>query len=263
MTRGRAWIGVLGVLLAGIVALNVITLSFAASTGKIYQSIEALEQDSSIVAQPRRAEIRDSTDPPRGGRAGPGDALGQSGSLSDRQLRTTSKSRPSASPPPAAAEAGRAMRLIERRIGLLFAGFLFCFLVIVGRAFWLQGVEGSKLASEAISQQTDVVTVPGLRGSILDRYGNELGRLRRCGDDLRDPVSGKGPAANRCEAGADPRHQQGPGPAFPDRTLRLFLRCPRGRAYRQRRGSPGSSCRGSGSFPTAAEPTRRGNWQGR
>jgi len=66
------------------------------------------------------------------------------------------------------------MRLIERRVGLLFAGFLFCFLVIVGRAFWLQGVQGSKLASEAISQQTDVVTVPGLRGSVLDRHGNEL-----------------------------------------------------------------------------------------
>jgi hypothetical protein len=49
MTRGRAWIGVLGVLLAGIVALNVITLSFAASTGRIYQSIEALEQDNSIA----------------------------------------------------------------------------------------------------------------------------------------------------------------------------------------------------------------------
>ena len=49
MTRGRAWIGVLGVLLAGIVALNVITLSFAASTGKIYQNIEALENDNSVV----------------------------------------------------------------------------------------------------------------------------------------------------------------------------------------------------------------------
>lgn len=49
MTRGRAWIGVLGVLLAGIVALNVITLSFAASTGKIYQSIEALEANNSIL----------------------------------------------------------------------------------------------------------------------------------------------------------------------------------------------------------------------
>jgi len=66
------------------------------------------------------------------------------------------------------------MRLIERRIGLLFAAFLLCFLVIVGRAFWLQGVQGSQLASEAIYQQTETVTVPGLRGSLLDRRGNEL-----------------------------------------------------------------------------------------
>jgi hypothetical protein len=49
MTRGRAWIGVLGVLLVGIVALNVVTLSFAASSGQIYQNIEALEKDNSIV----------------------------------------------------------------------------------------------------------------------------------------------------------------------------------------------------------------------
>jgi len=66
------------------------------------------------------------------------------------------------------------MRLIERRIGLLFAAFLLCFLVIIGRAFWLQGVQGSRLASEATYQQTETVTVPGLRGSLLDRRGNEL-----------------------------------------------------------------------------------------
>jgi cell division protein FtsI/penicillin-binding protein 2 len=66
------------------------------------------------------------------------------------------------------------MRTIERRIGLLFAGFLLCFLAVAGRAFWLQGVQGSKLASEAAYQQTDVVTVPGLRGSVLDRFGNPL-----------------------------------------------------------------------------------------
>ncbi len=66
------------------------------------------------------------------------------------------------------------MRTIERRIGLLFAGFLLCFLVIAGRAFWLQGVQGAKLASEAAYQQTDIVTVPGLRGSVLDRFGNPL-----------------------------------------------------------------------------------------
>ncbi len=66
------------------------------------------------------------------------------------------------------------MRTIERRIGLLFAGFLLCFLAIGARAFWLQGVQGATLASEAASQQTEVITVPGLRGAVLDRYGNPL-----------------------------------------------------------------------------------------
>ena len=49
MTRGRAWIGVLGVLLAGIVALNVVTLSFAASSGKIDEEITTLESENSIL----------------------------------------------------------------------------------------------------------------------------------------------------------------------------------------------------------------------
>jgi len=66
------------------------------------------------------------------------------------------------------------MRVIERRIGLLFAGFLLCFCVIGARAFWLQGVQGSKLASEAVSQQTEAITLPSLRGSLLDRRGNAL-----------------------------------------------------------------------------------------
>jgi cell division protein FtsI/penicillin-binding protein 2 len=66
------------------------------------------------------------------------------------------------------------MRTIERRIGLLFAGFLLCFLIIAGRAFWLQGVEGAKLASEAVSQQTQSIPLPSLRGSVLDRHGNAL-----------------------------------------------------------------------------------------
>ncbi len=56
MTRGRAWIGVLGVLLVGIVALNVITLSFAASSGHISQNIQALEEDNS-VARSRDARL--------------------------------------------------------------------------------------------------------------------------------------------------------------------------------------------------------------
>jgi hypothetical protein len=49
MTRGRAWIGVLGVLLVGIVALNVATLSFAASAGGIDQNIQALDQENPLL----------------------------------------------------------------------------------------------------------------------------------------------------------------------------------------------------------------------
>jgi hypothetical protein len=49
MTRGRTWIAVLGLLLVGIVALNVVTLSFAASSGKYDESITKLEQDISMT----------------------------------------------------------------------------------------------------------------------------------------------------------------------------------------------------------------------
>jgi cell division protein FtsI/penicillin-binding protein 2 len=85
------------------------------------------------------------------------------------------------------------MRLIERRIGLLFAGFLLCFLVIVGRAFWLQGVQGGALASEATSQQTEDVTVPGLRGSLLDRSGNELAASENAVTIFATPYQVKNP----------------------------------------------------------------------
>ncbi|HET8815773.1 MAG TPA: hypothetical protein VFM51_12575 [Solirubrobacterales bacterium] len=49
MTRGRAWIAVLGVLLAGIVALNVATLSFATSLGGIEEQITTLEKENSML----------------------------------------------------------------------------------------------------------------------------------------------------------------------------------------------------------------------
>jgi cell division protein FtsI/penicillin-binding protein 2 len=85
------------------------------------------------------------------------------------------------------------MRLVERRIGLLFGGFLLCFLVILLRAFWLQGVQGAQLASEAISQQTDVVTVPGLRGDLLDRSGNKLAASEDAATIYATPYQVKNP----------------------------------------------------------------------
>ncbi len=49
MTRGRAWIGVLGLLLVGIVAINVVTLSLSASAGHIDRNIGALEDENSLL----------------------------------------------------------------------------------------------------------------------------------------------------------------------------------------------------------------------
>ena len=59
--------------------------------------------------------------------------------------------------------------MIERRIGLLFACFLLLLVVAIGRAAWVQGVQGGQLSADAQSQQTQTVTIPGQRGRILDR----------------------------------------------------------------------------------------------
>jgi cell division protein FtsI (penicillin-binding protein 3) len=66
------------------------------------------------------------------------------------------------------------MSLIERRIGLLFALFVLAFVVVIGRAAWLQAVQGSGLSADAQSQQTETVEVPAPRGTILDRNGKKL-----------------------------------------------------------------------------------------
>jgi hypothetical protein len=49
LTQGRVWIGVLGALLAGIVALNVITLSLAATAGHVDQNVQALDRENSLL----------------------------------------------------------------------------------------------------------------------------------------------------------------------------------------------------------------------
>lgn len=49
LTRGRLWIGLLGLLLVGIVALNVVTLSFAASSGKIDAQNTLLSRENSVM----------------------------------------------------------------------------------------------------------------------------------------------------------------------------------------------------------------------
>ena len=87
------------------------------------------------------------------------------------------------------------MRLIDRRLGLLFCLFVLLFSVALARAFWLQGVRGGELRAEAHGQQVTEVTIPGQRGRVIDHergvsVGEQLltlalgqPRVQRHGDD--------------------------------------------------------------------------------
>jgi len=84
--------------------------------------------------------------------------------------------------------------MIERRIGLLFACFLLLLVVAIGRAAWVQGVQGGKLSADAQSQQTQTVTIPGRRGRILDRNRRELAVSEDAADVIATPYQVKDPA---------------------------------------------------------------------
>jgi cell division protein FtsI/penicillin-binding protein 2 len=85
--------------------------------------------------------------------------------------------------------------VIERRIGLLFACFLLLFCFAIGRAAWVQGIQGAGLSAEASSQHTQTVTIPGQRGRILDRKGRELAVSEDAADVVATPYQVKHPAA--------------------------------------------------------------------
>ena len=66
------------------------------------------------------------------------------------------------------------MRLVERRIGFLFALFLALLVLAAARAAWLGTVESRDLGARALGQQVDEITVYARRGTITDRNGVEL-----------------------------------------------------------------------------------------
>ncbi len=79
------------------------------------------------------------------------------------------------------------MRGIDRRLGLLFCGFLLIFSFAIVRSFWLQGVRGGALRAEAHSQQVTPVTIPGQRGRVLDRNGKVLASSEDAADVIATP----------------------------------------------------------------------------
>ena len=85
------------------------------------------------------------------------------------------------------------MRLIEKRVGLLFAAFAVAFCVVMVRAAWLQTVKGGEYSADARSQQVATVEVPGIRGAILDRRGNALAVSEEAATIFATPYQVKDP----------------------------------------------------------------------
>lgn len=86
------------------------------------------------------------------------------------------------------------MLAINRRIGLLFGLFALVLCAALLRAGWLQVVKSGDLQAQAREQQVAEVTVPGLRGRVLDRRGNPLALSEDAVDLVATPYQIKDPS---------------------------------------------------------------------
>jgi cell division protein FtsI (penicillin-binding protein 3) len=87
------------------------------------------------------------------------------------------------------------VRLVERRIGLLFALFLLLLCAAALRATWIGTVKASSLKDRAATQQVEDLAVPARRGTITDRNGVELAVSEDAASVFANPFLIKKPAA--------------------------------------------------------------------
>ena len=85
------------------------------------------------------------------------------------------------------------MRLVDRRIGLLFGLFLISLCLIALRTLWLDTVKAGSLRHRALSQQSENLTVSAKRGAILDRTGAPLAVSEDSATVYADPMLIKNP----------------------------------------------------------------------
>jgi cell division protein FtsI (penicillin-binding protein 3) len=87
------------------------------------------------------------------------------------------------------------MAIAERRVGLIFAGFVLLLALAATRALYLGGVRASALRKAASTQQVTNETVPPQRGAIADRNGVDLAVSEPAQDISATPYLVKDPLA--------------------------------------------------------------------
>ncbi len=79
------------------------------------------------------------------------------------------------------------MAKINRRIGLLFVGFMALLFVAVARAGYLDLVKSGTLQAQALIEQVQMLRTPALRGEITDRRGLVLALSESTDEVIDDP----------------------------------------------------------------------------
>jgi cell division protein FtsI (penicillin-binding protein 3) len=80
------------------------------------------------------------------------------------------------------------MAIIDRRIGLLFGGFVLLLVVALGRATYLGMFRSGALRQAAVLQQVSRQTIPAARGTITDRNGVVLALSESADEVIADPL---------------------------------------------------------------------------
>ena len=222
--RGRIWIPLLGVLLVGIVGMQVENLKLNAGLGGAIEQTATLQSrndwlrdDVAQLSNPQRIEGiaarhgmlmappsvdevphggRDLGFVARGDRRDPRsridlfrqsgrDLVGRSRGRGGGILDGTGARRLIGAESMAGIRA-RAGK-VDRRVGLLFGIFLLLLVVALGRALYLGTVKASALRAAAFTQQIDVQPVPAQRGLITDSAGTPLALSQATEDLIADP----------------------------------------------------------------------------
>ncbi|HUA06207.1 MAG TPA: penicillin-binding protein 2 [Solirubrobacteraceae bacterium] len=91
------------------------------------------------------------------------------------------------------------MAVMDRRIGILFIGFVVFLGLALARAAYLGSVQAGSLERAAATQQVSNIVVPAPRGQITDRDGAELAISESADDIVADPYLIKNPVSASAE----------------------------------------------------------------
>ncbi len=156
---GVVWIVVVGVLLAGIVAVNVLVLQLNMQFDGLSRERAQLKADNALL----RSQLSSASASVRIEDAAKSKLGLQAADRVDDDVRPARQVKRKSSG-----------RQANHRIRLLLTAFAFVFVVALARAAWLQAAQHDRLAAMAITQHRETIEVPAGRGTIYDRTGEPL-----------------------------------------------------------------------------------------